>query len=69
MMTFLERSDRSFLVATPGQHGLHHMTHVPFLMARVNSPVAQALGLSAAHGVIPAAFDSQLVGSNPADFA
>ena len=37
MMTFVERSDRSFLVATPGQHALHHMTHVPFLMARAGS--------------------------------
>ncbi len=68
MMTFIERTDRSFLVATPGQHGLHHMTHVPFLMARADSPVAKALGLAAAPGVIPAAFDSQLVGSNPAEF-
>ena len=45
MMTFVERTDRSFLVATPGQHALHHMTHVPFLMARKGSAVANALGL------------------------
>ena len=25
MMTFVERADRSFLVATPGQQALHHM--------------------------------------------
>jgi hypothetical protein len=68
MMTFLERTDHSFLVATPGQHGLHHMTHVPFLMARAGSPIANALGMSSAPGVIPAAFDSELVGSNPAEF-
>ena len=39
MMTFVERQDRSFLVATPGQHAFHHMTHTPFLMARAGSPV------------------------------
>jgi hypothetical protein len=68
MMTFVERTDRSFLVATPGQHGLHHMTHVPFLMARAGSPIAKALGMAPAPGVVPAAFDTQLIGSNPADF-
>ena len=34
MMAFVERADRSFLVATPGQQAMHHMTHMPFLMAR-----------------------------------
>jgi hypothetical protein len=68
MMTFVERTDRSFLVATPGQHGLHHMTHVPFLMARKGSAIAKALGMGPAPGVVPAAFDTQLIGSNPADF-
>jgi hypothetical protein len=68
MMTFVERTDRSFLVATPGQHGLHHMTHVPFLMARAGSPIAKALGLLPAPGVIPASFDTQLIGSRPSDF-
>jgi hypothetical protein len=68
MMTFIERTDRSFLVATPGQHGLHHMTHVPFLMAKAGSPVAIALGMAPAPGVIPASFDAQLVGTRPADF-
>ena len=43
MMAFVERADRSFLVATPGQHALHHMTHAPFLMARAGSPIAKAL--------------------------
>jgi hypothetical protein len=37
-------------------------------MARANSPAAKALGMSAARGVIPAAFDTQLIGSSPADF-
>jgi hypothetical protein len=69
MMAFVERADRSFLVATPGQHGTHHMVHVPFLMARANSPVAKALGMTAVRGVIPAAFDTQLIGSSPSDFA
>jgi hypothetical protein len=68
MMTFIERTDRSFLVATPGQHGLHHMSHVPFLMAKAGSPIAQALGLAPAPGVIPASFDTQLIGTRPADF-
>ena len=68
MMGFIERADRSFLVATPGQHGMHHMTHVPFLMARAGSKVAKALGMVPMAGVVPEAFDTQLVGSNPADF-
>ncbi|HWI17288.1 MAG TPA: hypothetical protein VNT81_06055 [Vicinamibacterales bacterium] len=68
MMTFIERTDRSFLVATPGQHGLHHMTHVPFLMAKAGSPIAVALGMLPAPGVIPASFDTQLIGTKPADF-
>lgn len=68
MMTFIERTDRSFLVATPGQHGLQHMTHVPFLMARAGSPIAKALGMLPAPGVIPASFDTQLIGSKASDF-
>jgi len=68
MMGFVERADRSFLVATPGQHGMHHMTHVPFLMARAGSQIARAFGMVAVPGVVPEAFDIQLVGTNPADF-
>lgn len=68
MMTFVERSDRSFLVATPGQHAMHHMTHVPFLMARAGSPAARALGMVGAPGVVPAAFDTELIGTNPSGF-
>ncbi len=68
MMTFMERADRSFLVATPGQHALHHMTHTPFLMARRGSALAQALDLKPAPGVVPAAFDTGLIGSNPGEF-
>lgn len=68
MMTFVERADHSFLVATPGQHSMHHMTHVPFLMARAGSEAAKALGMVAAPGVVPAAFDTQLVGTKPAEF-
>jgi hypothetical protein len=68
MMTFVERTDRSFLVATPGQHGLSHMTHVPFLMARAGSAVAKALGMAPAPGVVPEAFDTQLIGTKPSDF-
>src|SRR5829696_8272703 len=68
MMTFIERTDRSFLVATPGEHALHHMVHVPFLMARKGSAIANALGMLAAPGVVPAAFDTQLIGTRPTDF-
>ena len=68
MMTFLERADRSFLVATPGHHAFHHMTHTPFLMARKGSAVARSLGMIAVPGVIPAAFDTSLIGSNPSEF-
>src|SRR5687768_17055083 len=68
MMGFVERTDGSLLVATPGQHGMHHMVHVPFLMARANSPISKALGMSPSIGVVPAAFDTQLEGSNASDF-
>jgi len=68
MMTFVERADHSFLVATPGQHAMSHLTHVPFLMARANSPAAKALGMAAAPGVVPAAFDTELIGTNPSEF-
>jgi hypothetical protein len=67
MMGFIERKDRSFLVATPGQTH-HHVTHVPFLMARKGSALANALGMVAVPGVIPAAFDTELEGSRPSDF-
>jgi hypothetical protein len=68
MMTFMERADRSFLVATPGQHAMHHMTHTPFLMARAGSGVAKAFAMKPSRGVVPAAFDTTLIGTNPADF-
>ncbi len=65
MMTFVERADRSFLVATPGQHALHHMMHAPFLMARAGSPIAKAFDMKPAPGVVPAAFDTSLIGTSP----
>lgn len=68
MMTFMERADRSFLVATPGHHAFHHMTHTPFLMARKGSAIAKALGMSPVAGVVPAAFDTRLIGSRADDF-
>ena len=67
MMGFIERKDRSFLVATPGQTH-HHVAHVPFLMARKGSPLAKAFGMVDVPGVIPAAFDTELVGTQPSDF-
>jgi hypothetical protein len=68
MMAFVERADRSFLVATPGHQSMHHMTHTPFLMARAGSPIAKAFSMTAVPGVVPEAFDTMLIGSNPADF-
>ena len=67
LMGFVERKDRSFLVATPGQSH-HHTTHIPFLMARRDSPFAKAFAMVPASGVIPAAFDTELEGSRPSDF-
>lgn len=67
LMGFVERKDRSFLVATPGQSH-HHTTHVPFLMARKDSVLASRLDMISVPGVIPYAFDNQLEGTNPADF-
>jgi hypothetical protein len=68
MMTFVERTDRSFLVATPGQHSMHHVVHVPFLMARGDTPLANALGMKGVPNVVPAAFDTQLEGTRPGEF-
>ena len=68
MMAFIERNDHSFLVATPGQEAMHHMTHVPFLMAKAGSPLAKALGMVPARGVVPAAFDTQFEGANPSEY-
>jgi len=66
MMGFIERTDRSFLAATPGAH--HHMNHVPFMMARAGSRVAQAFDFRPVSGVVPEAFDTRLIGSRPEQF-
>ena len=68
MMAFVERADRSFLVATPGQQNMHHINHVPFLMAKAGTPIAKALGMIPVRGVVPAAFDTEFEGSNPSDY-
>jgi hypothetical protein len=68
MMAFIERNDHSFLVATPGQLAMHHMVHVPFLMAKAGSPIAKALGMAPVRGVIPAAFDTEFEGTNPSEY-
>lgn len=68
MMAFVERADHSFLVATPSQQAMHHMTHVPFLMAKANTPIAKALGMLPARGVIPSAFDTEFEGTNPSEY-
>lgn len=67
LMGFVERKDRSFLVATPGDDH-HHATHVPFLMARRSSPLANALGMAPIRGVVPAAFDDQLDDTQQGEF-
>jgi hypothetical protein len=66
MMGYITRSDGSLLVALPGEHGMSHYTHVPFLMARAGSAIARAFGLTAMPGVAPGAFDMTLV-DEPAD--
>jgi hypothetical protein len=68
MMGFVERSDGSFLVATPGHTAHAHLSHQPFLMARAGSRVAQALDMAPARGVVPGAFDMRLAGARPEDF-
>jgi hypothetical protein len=60
MMGYITRSDRSILVAAPGQHPMGHYPHVPFLMARTGSPIAQALGLTSMPTVVAGAFDDKL---------
>src|SRR5688572_18037378 len=67
LMGFVERKDRSFLVATPGD-GHHHATHVPFLMARRGSTMAKAFDMVPAGGVVPGAFDTELDGTRPSEF-
>lgn len=67
LMGFVERNDRSFLVATPGESH-HQAVHIPFLMARKDSPLARAFGMTAAPRVVPAAFDTELEGTRPGDF-
>jgi hypothetical protein len=60
MMGYITRSDRSIMVATPGHHPMGHFPHIPFLMARTGSPVAQALGLTSMPTVVAGAFDDTL---------
>lgn len=67
LMGFVERKDRSFLVATPGASH-HQAVHIPFLMARRDSPFASALGMKPVPRVVPAAFDTELEGTRPGDF-
>ena len=47
---------------------MHHLAHVPFLMTRAQTPIAKALGMTPAPRVVPAAFDTELETSRPADF-
>jgi hypothetical protein len=41
---------------------------VPFLMAKANTPIATALGMLPARGVIPSAFDTEFEGTNPSEY-
>ena len=68
MMGFVQRSDGSYLVATPGNTAHAHLSHQPFLMARAGSRVGQALGMAPAHGVVPGAFDMRLADARPDGF-
>jgi hypothetical protein len=68
MMGYITRSDRSMLVAMPGAHPMGHYGHVPFLMARRGSAIANALGLTPMPGVAAAAFDDKLVGAPDESF-
>lgn len=68
MMAFIERTDHSFLAATPGQQTRGHLSHRPFLMARAGSAAAAALDMKPAPNVVPGAFDLSLAGSRPGDF-
>jgi hypothetical protein len=68
MMGYISRSDGSLLVALPGHHPSGHYGHVPFLMARTGSAIAEALGMSALPGVQAAAFDNQLVDAPAGSF-
>lgn len=63
MMGYFTRSDASLLVAVPGKHHAGLYGHVPFLMARTGSAIAQALGLTAMPGVVAGAFDMTLASS------
>jgi hypothetical protein len=68
MMGFIERTDRSFLVAAPGQEAGGRFSHRPFLMARAGTRAAQALAMRPAPDVIPGAFDTSLMDRQPGEF-
>ena len=69
MMGYVTRSDQSLLVALPGEHKMGHYSHVPFLMARKGSRIANALGLTPMPGVVAGAFDMQLADTDSDAFA
>jgi hypothetical protein len=60
MMGYITRTDRSMLIAMPGHHPMGHYGHVPFLMARTGTPIANALGMTPMPAVVPGAFDDRL---------
>jgi hypothetical protein len=61
MMGYVTRSDRSLLVAMPGEPRMGQYSHVPFLMARAGSAIARTLGFVSMPGVVAGAFDMELV--------
>ena len=69
MMGYITRSDKSMLVALPGQHAMGHYGHVPFVMARADSAIADVLGMVPMPGVVPGAFDMKLEAVTPGSFA
>jgi hypothetical protein len=68
MMGFVERTDRSLMVALPGHPRMGHYSHASFLMARRGSAIASALGLAPMPGVVAGAFDQELANNRPEDF-
>jgi hypothetical protein len=60
MMGYISRTDGSMLVALPGRDPMGHYAHVPFLMARTGSVIANALEMTSMPAVVAGAFDNRL---------
>jgi hypothetical protein len=69
MMMYVTRSDGSLWITLPGEHTSGHYSHIPFLMARAGSRIANALGMAVLPGVVAGAFDDRLTDALPGSFA